>query len=254
MIKTLVVDDEMPARNELKRFLKGEPDFAVLGEASDGETALAEVMRLKPQVVFLDIHMPKRTGLEVAASLAETDLPPVVVFVTAYDEHALEAFEVNAIDYVLKPFDRERFKKTCMKIRRALSDQKEAKKRLTDLSQYLVQKKFPSLVGHKRQSKDRVFIHPRDVYYFHAKLTEVTALMRDHSELIVNATLKTLVEMLESAHFQQSHRAYIVNLNEVARVTPVINGNFEMTLKDSAQTRLPLSRRYAKKLRKLIRW
>jgi DNA-binding LytR/AlgR family response regulator len=254
MIRTLVVDDETPARNELKRFLKIEPDFALIGEAADGETALEEIRRLKPQVVFMDIHMPKMNGLEVASALLKADVPPLVIFVTAYDEHAIEAFDVNAVDYVLKPFDRERFKKSCARIRRTLDDRKDVKSKLVALNQYLAKQKLPNLVGCRRNTKDKIFIHPQEVYYFHAKLTEVIAHMQDHSELIVNAPLKEVQEMLDPEQFQQTHRAFIINLARVEKVSPAFSGNFEVTMKGLEKTKIPLSRRHAKKLRKILNW
>ncbi|MFA6600432.1 MAG: LytTR family DNA-binding domain-containing protein [Candidatus Omnitrophota bacterium] len=254
MIRTFVVDDEMPARNELKRFLKIEPDFAVIGEASDGEMALRDIKRLRPQVVFMDIHMPKMNGLEVASGLAGSEAPPLVVFVTAYDEHALEAFEVNAIDYVLKPFDRERFKKSCAKVRQTLNEPKDVKKKLVELNHYLSRHKFPNLVGWKRGNKDRVFIHPQDVRYFHAKLTEVTAHLKDGTELVVGATLKVIQQTLEPAQFEQTHRAFVVNLEQVEKVSPAFSGNFEMTLQGPDKMKIPLSRRYARKIRKILNW
>ena len=253
MIRTLIVDDELPARIELKRCLKGESDFALVGEAQDGEEAIRFIKSLQPQVVFLDIHIPGLNGLEVAQILSQFRTPPVIVFVTAYDRYAVQAFDANALDYILKPFDEMRFKKVCDRVRRTLSNESEAKEKLDSLKGYLEGKPL-KILGHKRQSKDRVFIYPNDVLYFHVKLTEVTAHLAGGEELLVNATLRSLFEALDSTKFQQAHRAHIVNLDQVERVTPVFNGNFELILKDAQKTRVPLSRRYAAKLRKFLQW
>ncbi|MBI4000104.1 MAG: response regulator transcription factor, partial [Candidatus Omnitrophica bacterium] len=171
MISTLIVDDEAPARNELRRFLQSETDFNLIGEASDGESALEAIRRLKPQVVFLDIHIPKMSGLEVAGALSEFEKPPLIIFVTAFDQHAIQAFEVNALDYILKPYDKGRFKKACEKAQKVLNNQGQMKEHLNSLRKYLEKEKPLKILGHKRNSRERVFIHSHDVLYFHVHLT-----------------------------------------------------------------------------------
>ena len=254
MIRVLPVDDEAPARLELKRFLKQIPDFELVGESTNGQEALEMISRFKPDIVFMDIQMPKLNGLDAARALAQTKNPPLVVFVTAYDQYAIRAFEVNAIDYLLKPYDLERFKKTCDKAKELLRDRPGAKAQLGSLKEYLDHDKPLNIMGHKRGSKDRVFIHPHDVFYFHVELTEMTAHLAGGVELLLNTTLSGLMEMLGASKFQQIHRAYIVNLEYVEKVTPLFSGNFKLTLKDPAKTQLPLSRRYAKKLKQYLKW
>ena len=254
MIPTIIVEDEAPARNELKRFLHREGDFEIIGEAADGEEALTAIGRLKPKVIFLDIHLPKLSGLEVANRLAKLPAPPLVVFVTAFDKYAIQAFEANAVDYILKPYDQDRFVKTSAKIRNALQDQSIIKEKLASLSRYLDKEKPLKITGRLRRSRDRVFIHPRDVLYFRAELTEVTTRLTSGDELLVNTTLKSLLEMLDPNQFQQTHRAHIVNLDQVEKVVPLFSGNFNLVLKDPAKTTVPLSRRYARKLKKLLKW
>ncbi len=253
MIQTFIVDDEIPAREELKRFLKEEKDFQLIGEAQDGEAALDDIKRLKPTIVFLDIHIPKRNGLEVAGILSTLPMPPIVVFVTAYDQYAIQAFDLNAIDYLLKPYDEERFKKTCARVRGALADRTQVKEKLVSLRNYLEKGKPLKILGHKRNSRDRIFIHEGDVLYFSVNLTEVTAHMKSGDQLLVSATLKSLLEMLDPAKFQQAHRGYIVNLDQVEKVTPLFAGNFQLVLKDSTHSNIPLSRRYAKKLKEYLK-
>lgn len=254
MIEALIVDDETPARNELKRFLEKEADFKIAGEAQDGEEALAAVKRLKPHVVFLDIHIPKQTGLQVAQALSELDTPPLVVFITAYDQYAIQAFELSAVDYILKPYDAARFKNACDKVRHVVSDQVQVRDRLTNLRNYLERSKPLQILGHRRNSRDRIFIHPNDVLYFHVQLTEVTAHLANGEELILNTTLKSLFDMLDPSLFQQAHRSYVVNLDQVEKVRPLFGGNCELVLKNSSHGTVPLSRRYARKLKKFLKW
>ena len=254
MISTFIVDDETPARDELKRFLQTEADFKLVGEAKDGSEALQGIQTAHPHVVFLDIHMPELNGLEVASKLSEMEHPPFIVFVTAYDQYAIRAFEVNALDYILKPYDRDRFIKTCEKVREALKDRSAVKEQLISLRTYLEEGKPLKITGRKRSSKDKVFIHQGDVLYFHVKLTEVSAHMKNGDELLVNATLKSLMPMLDSNRFQQAHRAYVVNLDQIEKVSPLFGGNYTIFLKGGTAAQIPMSRRYAQKLKKLLKW
>ncbi|MBI4358912.1 MAG: response regulator transcription factor [Candidatus Omnitrophica bacterium] len=254
MIQTLIVDDEAPARNELRRFLQSEADFYLVGEALDGEEALSAIKNLKPAVVFLDIHIPKINGLEIASMLAEFETPPFIVFVTAYDQYAIQAFEMNALDYILKPYDEARFKKACDKARAAVGHRALIKQQLGSLRNYLQAAKPLKLLGHKRNSRERVFIHPNEVLYFHVELTEVIAKMVNGEELLVNASLKSLLELLDPIRFQQTHRAFVVNLDQVEKVVPLFAGSHKIVLKSPQSLSIPLSRRYAQKLKKLLRW
>ncbi|OGX04028.1 MAG: hypothetical protein A3G87_09355 [Omnitrophica bacterium RIFCSPLOWO2_12_FULL_50_11] len=254
MIGALIVDDETPARNELKRFLEKEADFKIVGEAQDGEEALSAIRRLRPQVVFLDIHIPKQSGLQVATALSELKTPPLVVFITAYDQYAIQAFELSAVDYILKPYDGTRFKSACQKVRQVVGDEVQVRDQLSNLRDYLERSKPLQILGHRRNSRDRIFIHPNDVLYFRVKLTEVTAHLSNGEELILNATLKLLFDMLDPSHFQQAHRSYIVNLGQVEKVRPLFGGNCELVLKNSIHSTVPLSRRYARKLKKFLKW
>jgi DNA-binding LytR/AlgR family response regulator len=252
-MKTFIVDDELMARNELKRLLAEEKDFEIVGEAIDGQHALDAIESLNPDVVFLDIHIPKITGIEVAAALAQKAIVPVIVFVTAYDRYAIQAFDVNAVDYILKPYDQERLHRACEKVRKTVSERQDGKGQLDGLLHYLSQQKLRNLIGHRRGSKDRIFINPADVIYFNINLDDVVAFLKDGQELIVSGTLKSLLDQLDPATFQQTHRAYIVNLDYIEKLAPLFGGNFEVILKDPKRTKLPLSRRFAQKFRAMKR-
>jgi DNA-binding LytR/AlgR family response regulator len=166
IIKALIVDDEQPARMELKRFLAGETDFSLVGEAQNGDEAVQFIKSLQPHVVFLDIEIPGLNGLEVAQILAQLRTPPVIVFVTAYNQYAVQAFEANALNYVLKPYDQARFQEVCERIRRTLSNEPQAKEKLDSLRSYLEAGKPLQILGHKRDSKDHVFIYANNVLSF----------------------------------------------------------------------------------------
>ena len=252
MIRVMVVDDETLSREELIRLIGENPQFQVVTSASNGTEALEKMKKTEVDVIFLDIEMPGLTGLEVASRFAEWEKPPLVVFVTAYHEYAVQGFEANAIDYILKPYDPERLKKALTRVKEFLKNKIPAKEKLISLEDYLIQKGvLKKLIGRRRKSKERIVIEPTQLYYFHAELAEVFAHL-ENEDLIVNMTLKDLLANLDPARFAQTHKAYIVNLDKIEKVSPMFSGNFQITLKDSKKTTVPLSRRYARHLKQLL--
>lgn len=252
MIRVMVVDDEPLAREELTRLISSSKDFEVASTAINGKEALAQLKKTSVDVVFLDIDMPGMNGLDVAGELAEWEKPPLLVFATAHNHYAVKAFEANAIDYILKPFDPDRLSLTLKRVKDNLSKQNESKDKLHALDDYLVQKGLSKkLIGHKRNSKERIVIDPSQVYYFHAKLTDVSAHLANE-ELLVGSTLKDLVTILDPNHFAQSHKAYLVNLDKIEKLTPLFSGNYQMTLKEKGFL-IPLSRRYVKKIKQMLK-
>jgi len=252
-IPVLIVDDEPLARDELSRLILEDGSFEVAAQAGSGEEALAKLKADESiRVVFLDIDMPGPSGLQVASRLSDWPDPPLVVFATAYNQYAVEAFETSAIDYILKPYDPERLKKTFAKIKHSTGRKGESREKLQALDQHLVQKQIiKKLVGHERNRKDRILIHPEEVYFFHARFTEVTARLKDR-DLVVNATLKDLLLCLDAERFAQTHKAYIVNLDKVEKVSPMFSGNFEVSLRGIADVKIPLSRRYSRQVKSLL--
>ena len=233
MIKVLVVDDEKSAQNRLLQFLGEEKDFEVAGTAATGVDALRMVKDLAVDMVFLDIDMPGMNGLEVAGCLSKWKEPPLVVFATAFDTYAVKAFETHALDYILKPFDGNRLKEACERVREQLRLKKSAKESLAALDRDLVARgTVKKVIGRKRNSKEKTLIDPEEVYYFHALNTEVTAYLADR-ELIINMTLEELEEVLDPTRFFRSHRAFIVNVSKIEKVAPLFNENFEILLKGS---------------------
>jgi len=254
MFNVLIVDDEPLAREELSRLVAGDADFKIAGEAKNGLDAIEAMKKNIPDIVFLDIEMPGMSGLEVAARIADWPKPPCVVFATAYNQYAIEAFDANAIDYILKPYEPERLKKTLMRIKEFKASQKSPSESLKSLEQDLVNKGLlKRIVGHRRNSKDKKVMDPAQIYYFYANNEEVFARL-ESEELIIKSTLKELLEKLDGDHFAQTHKAYIVNLDKLEKVAPMFNGNFEISLKSSAEDfpKIPLSRRYAKSLKEKI--
>ncbi len=247
MIKVMVVDDETLARERMVKFITSDPELEVVAQAADGVEAMRFLEEHPVDVLFLDIDMPGKNGIEVALELADQEMPPHVVFVTSHDEFAVKAFEAHAIDYVLKPFDPERLERSLKKVKdlvrfRQLSGQKWA----VFGDDYAA--KVRKIVGRRPNSKERVLIDPADVFYFYAHLALVSAYLED-KEWSVSLTLDELERSLDPAHFARSHRAYIVNLSKVEKVVPMFNDNYELILKDNAHTRIPLARRNAQEFK-----
>ena len=239
-MRALIVDDEAPARDKLRRWLGELPDFEVVGEAADGLAAAAAIGNLAPDVVFLDIQMPGLSGLEVAAQL-ELESAPLLVFVTAYDEHAVKAFELNATDYLLKPFDKDRLRKTLERLRSrarparatdaaAQSAVRVARAQTGSSDRLLV----PS--GESLQLIDATAIHwlEADDNYVHVHVAQ--------SRFILRRTLADLLAQLGETRFARIHKSAAVNLSEVASLSPLFKGDHEIKLRSGAVLRL--SRRY----------
>lgn len=252
MIRILVVDDELLAQAELKALISREKDVLVAGTAASGTEALEKIKGADIDALFLDIEMPGLSGIDVAGALIQMTNPPLVVFATAYDEYAVQAFEANAVDYILKPYDPARIERALARLRERLRVPAESREKLVSLEDYLIkQGKVKKVAGHYRNSKERVVINPANVLFFYAELSEVRAKLED-DELIVNGTLKELLQNLDAAKFAQTHKSHIVNLDKVEKVSPLFSGNYQLTLKDSRKTKIALSRRYAKNIKHLL--
>ena len=249
MIRVMVVDDEPLSREKLVQFIQEENGFEVTATASHGEEALEKAKAQAVDIMFLDIEMPVLNGLETASRLARWDHRPLVVFVTAYEKYAIEAFEANAIDYLLKPYQRSRLEKTLGRIKELLNTGRPIPKQdLISLENTLIQKgALKKLAAHKRNSEDRMVIDPLDVFYFYTSNAEVHARM-EQEDLILNLTLKELLARLDPAQFIQTHKSYVVNLNKIQKVSPLFHGNFEILFKSPACPKIPVSRRFAKSL------
>lgn len=250
MIKVMVVDDEVFARERMVKLIASDPELEVVAQAADGVEALRLLEKNAVDVLFLDIDMPGKNGIEVALELADDPASPRVVFVTAHNEFAVKAFEAHAIDYVLKPFDPERIQKSFERVKEAVKLKKPMGEKLAALGDDYAAK-VRKIVGRRANSKERVLIDPAEVLYFYASLARVSAYLGD-KEWLVTLTLEELERSLDPAQFARSHRAYIVNLSKVEKVVPMFNENYELILKDPAKTHIPLARRNAKEFKKKL--
>jgi len=234
-MRALIVDDEAPARDKLRRWLAEHADITIAGESIDGLAAAAAIATLKPDVVFLDIQMPGLSGLEVASQLEPADAP-LLVFVTAFDEHAIKAFDLNAIDYLLKPYDKDRLRKTLERLR--LRNGGTAPSQAIHTARAQVGSSDRLLVPERDSLKliDALAIHwlEADDNYVHVHTAGATYLLR--------RTLTDLLAQLGEQRFARIHKSAAVNLAEVAALSPLFKGDHEVKLRSGATLRL--SRRF----------
>jgi two-component system LytT family response regulator len=236
VIRILIADDESPARDKLQRWLGELSDIEVVARAEDGLQAAASIEELRPDVVFLDIQMPGLNGLEVAAQL-EQETAPLIVFVTAYDEHAVKAFDLNAIDYLLKPYDKERLLKAVTRVRDRSGDRRaRAPAVATARAQTGSSERLLVPEGERLQLIDSSSIDwlEADDNYVHVHAANRKYLLR--------RTLQDLLVQLGEQRFARIHKSAAVNIAAVASLTPLFKGDYEVSLRNGVALRL--SRRY----------
>jgi two-component system, LytTR family, response regulator len=230
-IRTLVADDEPIARARMLSLLRDEPDIEVIGECATGPQAISAIERTSPDLVFLDIQMPQIDGLTLARTLGRS--MPAVVFVTAYDEYALRAFEVHALDYVLKPYSTERFKSAVVHARQHLSA-----KRASGTQPPAPERRDRLVI----KSSGRIyFIRTRDIDWCEASGNYVRLHVGAQTHL-VRGTMAHIESQLDQAQFVRIHRSTIVNVDRIQELHSSFGGEYVVLLHD--KTRLTLSRGY----------
>jgi two-component system response regulator LytT len=233
MLKALLVDDEVPARSEL-RFLLGEAGgVEVVGEAGSASEALQLIKAIPYDVVFLDIDMPGLSGMDLAQALADLDHPPAIVFVTAHSEHAVKAFEVAATDYLVKPVETERLRIAVERIAPAV----EAPVRI---------ERIPV-----EKAGKKLLLQVQDIFYIMAK-DDYSYIFTEGERYLSTLSLAQLETKLDAQGFFRVHRRFLVNLAQVKEVAPMYGGTMLLTLKDAASTQVPASRRRVPSLKKAL--
>ncbi len=236
-VTALIADDEPVARAGLRHLLRGLPWLHCIGEAADGPAALAEIQRLKPELVFLDIQMPGLLGTEVLRRLAESGTPPLVIFTTAHAEHAITAFELGALDYLLKPFGAERLNATLERVRAALGEPvPPALERLAELLG-----RGPLTRLFVRSGAAIVPVAVDEVSHFEA-VGDYVAVHVGGAEHLLHLALARLEERLDPQRWVRIHRGCIVSLNAVARFRRLANGQLSAELKDGRALMVSRSR------------
>lgn len=243
-IRTILVDDEPLAREKLRRFLEPEEDFEVIAECRDGAEALKTIETNAPDLVFLDVQMPELDGFAMLDHLDRGRLP-AVVFVTAYDEYALRAFEVHAVDYLLKPFDRERFGQALARIRehRRLDEMRAKLEKLLDERQ-----RYPDRME-VRSSGRVIIVRVEEIDWIDAAGNYVK--IHTGSETVqLRETMARLEERLDPNLFLRIHRSTIVNIDRIQELEQQPHGDYVVVLRGGQ--RLTLSRSYRERMQKLL--
>jgi two-component system LytT family response regulator/two-component system response regulator LytT len=252
-LSTVIVDDEQLAREELAYLLKGVEDVKILAEAHNGVEAVSLIREHAPDVVFLDVQMPGLDGFGVIKKLLDKRVPlPQIVFATAFDQYAVRAFEVNAVDYLLKPFDKKRVLQTLQKVRNRTRPSDSSEK-LDALVKMLEAKKPQGTAKILVKSAGRMFlVDQRDVCLatiHEGVISIVTTTMEGHSTC---RTLEELLEALDPKLFWRAHRSYLVNISRIREVVPWFKSSYQLKMADRSQTEVPVSRTQTKRLRELF--
>lgn len=237
-MKALIVDDERLARTELKRLLTPFKDIKIVGEAVNAEDALEKIQELRPDLLFLDIQMPGKTGFEM---LEELDSVPTVIFTTAYDEYALKAFEYNALDYLLKPIEPKRLEETVNKL-----VEKKRRKTARDLDKEILLETDQVFV---KDGERCWFVKLEGVRLFESEGNYVRIYFGENKPLILR-TLNYLDERLDNKTFFRANRKHIVNLKWIDSIEPWLNGGLLVKLKDGQK--IEVSRRQAIKFKDML--
>ncbi|SDD38436.1 LytR/AlgR family response regulator transcription factor [Sporomusa acidovorans] len=247
IIRVIIVDDEEPARSELRFLLEQFEEVEIVGEFSSGEAALKAITSLRPHLIFVDIEMPGISGLQTAEKMKIAETFPLVVFATAHEEFAVKAFELNAADYLLKPFSSKRVAKCIDKVRTRLAEAEQAliKKQDTDLAgRYSLQKLAIEYNG------KAVVIASKDIIA--AYCTEGQLLIRTADKCYYsNMPLQDLQSRLDDRLFFRTHRAYLVNIEKIREIIPWFNGTYNLIL-EGLDEEIPVSRQQVSKLKKLF--
>lgn len=251
-LTALVVDDEPLARDELVYLLERTGRVHVLGEAGSGPEALRLARELRPDLIFLDVQMPEMTGFEVAEQLLRDGGGPAVVFATAYDQYALKAFEVHALDYLLKPFEPERVSRTLQRLEPLLKER--INPTLERLEAFLSRVEEPRTLRRLplERNGQTFLVSPADVLY--ASSAETGTLVRTSAdEYRTSLPLQELEERLRSGVFVRTHRQYLVNLERVTSFIPWPGGTASLVLDDRAKTQVPVARAQVRRVKELLR-
>jgi two-component system LytT family response regulator len=236
MMRVLIADDESPARDKLQRWLSEQRDIEVVARSEDGLQAASAIEQLRPDVAYLDIQMPGLNGLEVAAQL-EQDTAPLIVFVTAFDEHAVKAFDLNAIDYLLKPYDKDRLLRSLTRVRDRLGNaESRTSAVITARGQTNSSDRLLVPEGERLQLIDSTSIDwlEADDNYVHVHTAN-----RDY---LLRRTLQDLLSQLGEQRFARIHKSAAVNISAISSFTPLFKGDYEVSLRNGRTLRL--SRRY----------
>lgn len=240
----MIVEDERLARDELAYLLRQEKEVVLCPDAKSGEELLSLQEMYQPDVIFLDIQMPGLSGIEVARQLQKKGEVPLIVFTTAYYQHAVEAFDLEAVDYLLKPYDENRFKKAMTRVRRHLNSRSTSGKKLSQGGESTSFTSSKLLI----ENGEKVVVLSPEMICYAARSQRIIEIYTENDRIESKMTLLELESKLQGYPFFRSHRSYLVNLEYIQEITPWFNGAYNLILKDKQRSKIPVSRSAAKRL------
>jgi len=252
-VRAVVADDEAPAREELCFLLEGMEGVTVVGRAENGPRALAMVGELTPHVVFLDVQMPGQTGFDVARALIEGRSDAHVVFVTAYDQYAVEAFEVNAVDYLLKPLERQRLEQAVERVRQRVAAGLPRDEQVDRLIQEMAWRRERRGQLAVRVDDRVLLVRAEDVVFASLDGDTVVVATEQVAGTSNYRTLDELQARLDPDVFWRVHRSHLVNIGKVKEIVPWFSRNYILRMRDGKSTEIPVSRSQTKRLRQYLK-
>jgi two-component system LytT family response regulator/two-component system response regulator LytT len=255
-LSTVIVDDEQLARDELAYLLKNSHDVNVVAQGKNGLEAVSLIKEHNPDLVFLDVQMPGLDGFGVIKRLLDKKIPlPKIVFATAFDQYAVKAFEVNAVDYLLKPFDKKRVEQSVQKARTQQEAEGLPAEKIDNLVRMLQAPK-PQSQKILLKAVGRMFlVDQREICYASIEDGVITVVTAGHSGMEGHSNCRTLEELLDSLDpgmFWRAHRSYLVNINRIREVVPWFKSSYQLRMDDKKQSEIPVSRAQTKRLRELF--
>lgn len=251
-LKCVIVEDEIPAADELKYLISQYDFIEIEGVAYDGESGIDLIKEVNPDAVFMDINMPMKNGIELAANVKNFNSDIDIIFVTAYEEHAVKAFEVDALDYILKPFDEQRIEKTVQrlvcKFKGKNMDEIKLPEAITDmLNEMDKEKNYLKRIPCECKGKI-ILIDINDVYCCFIDVDKTYVKVKN-KKYFTNYTLR---EIENRTNFFRAHRSYLINIDKVKELFSWFNGTYKIILNDEENSEIPISRNNVKKLKELI--
>jgi len=255
-LSAVIVDDEQLARDELAYLLKNAGDIDVVAQGKNGLEAVNLIKEHSPDLVFLDVQMPGLDGFGVIKKLLDKKVPlPKIVFATAFDQYAVKAFEVNAVDYLLKPFDKKRVAQSVEKVRAKIESAGGSSGKLETLVRMLESQK-PQTSKILIKSLGRLFlVDQKDICYASIEDGVITVATSGPAGMEGQSNCRTLEELLDSLDpnlFWRAHRSYLVNINRIKEVVPWFKSSYQLRMDDKKQTEIPVSRAQTRRLRELF--
>ena len=253
-LDALIIDDEKPARDELMFLLKAFPDVSIVAQGKNGVEAVALIKEHSPHMVFLDVQMPGLDGFGVIQKLMDRRMKmPHIIFATAYDQYAVQAFEVNAVDYLLKPFDKHRLARAIERVKRAQDADTSPTERLETLVTQMGTRVNPPVKLLVKSQGRLILVDATDMVCASIADGTITIATREFEGSSNFRTIEELCESLDPERFWRPHRSHLVNINHIKEILPWFKSSYMLKMADKRQSEIPVSRAQTKRLRELLK-